>query len=104
MTGATANTTTIDNDDVAAADAIVQATTVASNLKRAIKTLIMREQADVLTCVLRRLNGDEDGKNLETVKREPSVLIAMLLEEHSKRLQEELLVLGEEKKENNGDD
>lgn len=100
MTSTNTNTT-IDNDEAAAAAAIVRAATVGSGLRHAVKVLILKEQADTLRSILRRLDSDEDGKGWETVRREPSVLIAMLLQEHSRRLEEELQFLGEkeEKKE-----
>jgi hypothetical protein len=89
----------INNNDVVA-NAIAHAAVVTPELKDTVKALIMKEQADTLTSVLIRLNGDEDGKSWETVRREPATLIAMLVQEHAKRLEELLLLLRKEEEKN----
>ena len=94
-------TPTIDNNNNAA---VVTTTTahavrISQQIKDTVRILIMREQSDALSSVMAVLNGDADGKNWEMVKREPSTLIAMLMEEYSRRLGEQLLILRKEKEE-----
>lgn len=99
----TTNTIDNDNDDDATATAIAHATTVSSNLKHALTALLMKQQTDALSSVLTRLNGEPDDKGWEMIKREPSTLLTLLISEYSKRLQEELIVLGQKEEKEIGD-
>lgn len=96
----TNTTTTIDNDVVAnaIAHAVVRPR---PDLNHEVRALILAEQADALASVLRRLNSDTDGWHLRMVKREPATLLTMLIEEHTKRLEEMLLLRNEEQINNN---
>ncbi len=93
ITTTTTNKTNINYDiNAAVASAIAHATLVSPELKDAVKALIMQEQSLALSSVLRRLNSDEDGRSWDMVKREPTILIVMLIQAYTERLEEELLV------------
>jgi hypothetical protein len=54
------------------------------DLMQTVRFLIMSEQTDALSSVLKRLNGDKEA--WETVQREPVALLAMIIEESQKRM------------------
>lgn len=55
-------------------------------LKQTVRLLVMAEQTDALTAVLTRLNGDR--KSWEMAQREPVALVAMIIEEQQKRMEQ----------------
>ena len=70
----TATANSHENSDGGASDDLMQT----------VRFLIMSEQTDALTSVLKRLNGDKQA--WETVQREPVALVAMIIEEQQKRM------------------